>query len=126
MFRSPPAPMDRPLIGRSRISPSWLFVAPVFLLGVALQHRSGAVEVSRPVGAPGRRSATRQARTWSPFKGPAPPIYRRRKAELDPHRSCRRGVASRRRARPAIRYSPGEDLEPFQRSCAADLSTTQG
>ena len=39
------------MITHLRISPSWLFALPAFLLGVALEHRSGAVEAPCPVGA---------------------------------------------------------------------------
>jgi hypothetical protein len=38
-------------ICRSRISPSWFFVLPDFLLGPALENRSKAVEAPCPVGA---------------------------------------------------------------------------
>jgi phosphatidylserine/phosphatidylglycerophosphate/cardiolipin synthase-like enzyme len=44
--------MEQPVIGRFRISPSWLFVLPAALIGMAVEHRSGAVETPCPVGAP--------------------------------------------------------------------------
>jgi hypothetical protein len=40
------------VITRFRIPPSLLFVLPAVLLGMALEHRSGAVETPCPVGAP--------------------------------------------------------------------------
>jgi hypothetical protein len=39
------------LIGRFRISPSWLFVLPAALFGMALEHRSSAGETPCPIGA---------------------------------------------------------------------------
>jgi phosphatidylserine/phosphatidylglycerophosphate/cardiolipin synthase-like enzyme len=40
------------LIGRSRISPRWLFVVPAFLLGASLEHGSGSAQAPCPVGGP--------------------------------------------------------------------------
>jgi phosphatidylserine/phosphatidylglycerophosphate/cardiolipin synthase-like enzyme len=40
------------MITRFRISPSWIFVMPAVLLGMTLEHRSGAAETPCPVGAP--------------------------------------------------------------------------
>jgi phosphatidylserine/phosphatidylglycerophosphate/cardiolipin synthase-like enzyme len=39
-------------ISRSRISPSWLFVLPAFLLGVAMERGSSTAQPPGPVGAP--------------------------------------------------------------------------
>jgi phosphatidylserine/phosphatidylglycerophosphate/cardiolipin synthase-like enzyme len=39
------------MIARFRISPSWSFVLPAALLGMAIEHRSGAVEPPCPIGA---------------------------------------------------------------------------
>jgi phosphatidylserine/phosphatidylglycerophosphate/cardiolipin synthase-like enzyme len=39
-------------VGRSRISPSWLFVLPAFLLGVAMERGSSTAQPPGPVGAP--------------------------------------------------------------------------
>jgi hypothetical protein len=44
--------MERALMGLFPISPSWLFVLPAALLGMALEHRSGAVETPCPIGVP--------------------------------------------------------------------------
>jgi hypothetical protein len=52
------------MITRFRISPSWIFVMPAVLLGMTLEHRSGAAETPCPVGAPAEIT-TRQTRTWS-------------------------------------------------------------
>jgi len=43
--------MDRPLIGRSRISPSWLFVLPAILFGATLQRGATSAQSPCPVGA---------------------------------------------------------------------------
>ena len=44
MFRSTPAPMDRPF----RISPSWLFVLPAILLGLALERGARSAQSPCP------------------------------------------------------------------------------
>ena len=44
--------MPRGWIGRSRISPRWLFVLPTFLLGAAMERGSSTAQPPGPVGAP--------------------------------------------------------------------------
>jgi hypothetical protein len=41
---------SRPLIGRSRISPSWLFVLPAVLVGASLDRGPGSAQAPCPVG----------------------------------------------------------------------------
>jgi phosphatidylserine/phosphatidylglycerophosphate/cardiolipin synthase-like enzyme len=40
------------LIGRSRLSPSWLFVLPAILLGASLRHGPVSAEPPCPIGGP--------------------------------------------------------------------------
>jgi hypothetical protein len=42
----------RVLIGRSRISPSWLFLLPAFILGASLERGSGSAQPPCPVSSP--------------------------------------------------------------------------
>jgi phosphatidylserine/phosphatidylglycerophosphate/cardiolipin synthase-like enzyme len=50
-LRTPPAPIDRALTRRFRISSTWLFILPAILLGAALERGANSAQSPCPVGA---------------------------------------------------------------------------